>query len=232
VGMAEAVEEEHDENSGEWTKREFAGRWDLSDVRYVSSDVQEAEKSGLKVGANRYGADGQNLCFDFEVTGESHTGEKKRLFLPFKPPSSLYDASFYTGQGFHPDVRIYPASDGEDVPGNVICLNALCDVENIEDPTSISVTPKHFFDTRYPRQGIQYFSPYPEGDTMRWFEDNKEFELGFDGRFPDGSEDGEKIYFVFSATDELAGECSLYNIVTYTYTKGPMVVWEYNMPGY
>lgn len=232
VGMAEAVEEEHDENSVEWIKRELAGRWDLSDVRYLSSEVQEAEKSGLKVNANRYGVDGQNLCFDFEVTGESHTGEKKRLFLPFKLPYSLFNTSFYPGQGFYPDVRIFPTSDGENTPGNVKCLYALCDVENIEDPTSISVTPKYFFDTRYPRQGIQYFSPYPEGDTMRWFEYNKEFELSFDGGFPEGNEDGEKIYLVFSATDEMTGECALYNIATYTYTKGPIVVWEYIMPGY
>ncbi|MCR5402859.1 MAG: hypothetical protein K6E91_03450 [Butyrivibrio sp.] len=226
-GMEEQVEETHEESDPEWTKNEYAGRWDLTGVRFVNSDKSSGEKNGAKVTVNRYGVDGQNLSFEFEAPGQ-----KDEILFPFLLPAGQYGLNFYAGDNLYDTVRIYPSSAENQKNELLSCLYAICDVENEDSPSDLKITPKYYFPTQYPKKGIKSFSPYPQGDTMRWTERSMTAELNLEGSFPEGETDGEKISMVIGASDVITGECSLYNIFEYTYSKGPFVVWDYNPPGY
>lgn len=227
VGMGPVEEETHDETDPEWIRNEYPGRWDLTDVRFVNSAKLKGEKDGASVNVYRYGADGQNMSFDFEAPGQ-----KNSVLYPFERPYSLFGSCFYPGDHYYDALRLYPSTTDNQKNELMSCLYALCDVENIDSPSDLKIVPKYYFSTGYPHQGVKSFSPYPQNETMKWTENIKTAELSFEGSFPEGDSDGDKIYFVIGAADTVTGGCYLYNICEYTYSKGPFTVWDYNPPMY
>ena len=65
---------------------------------------------------------------------------------------------------------------------------------------------------------------------MSWRNDLLRGYLMIYGKFPEGSEDGEKLYLVFEAADDLTGEIRMMNLYEYTWKKGPDTVWFYREP--
>ncbi len=236
-GTEDEAEEEHEEGEPEWYKVEHPGIWNFTDVIYTGSESTSSEKDGITVKAERYGADGQNIRFTFDVTGDvnvtadteySCKGEEKKLYLQY----SAYKYSYYAEDMLYPRIGIFPELTQEHSPGTIDCIFALCDVEFDKSPSGPTVQPKNYFSAGYPKESVKKFSPDPRGKTMSWSDYYRKAYLSLEGCFPQGAGDGEKIYLVYSATDEVTGECSLYNICEYTYTTGPIVEWMYNQPGY
>ena len=54
----------------------------------------------------------------------------------------------------------------------------------------------------------------------------------FASLFPEGGDDGEKIWLVYGVMDSEEGDQRMYNIYEYTWKNGPDTVWTYNAPGY
>ncbi len=213
-------EEEHDENSPEWIRRDYPGRWDLTDVIYTGSDEGTTEKTGVTATAERFGVDGQNMCFTFN-------GREK-----YYMPTSIFDKSYYAEGYFSEIVKIYPDPVSDNPAGEPRCIFLLADVERDSDGAITTFKPKHYF-TQFLSDGpIKAFSPGPKGKEMKWREYEKKSDLNFEGSFPEGKADGEKIYLVYGARDSVTGDCSLYNVYEYTYTMGPITEWTYNPPGY
>ncbi len=221
TGAAAAEEEEeHDENSPEWIRRDYPGRWDLTDVIYTGSDESETHKTGLTATAERFGADGQNMCFTFN--------DREKYYMP----TTVFDRSYFADGYFSETVSIYPDPVSENPAGEPRCVFFLADVETDQDGSITTFKPRHYF-TQFLSDGpVKAFSPGPKGKEMKWRDSEKRSTLNFEGSFPEGKADGDRIYLVYGARDSITGACSLYNVYEYTYTMGPIIYWQYNPPGY
>ncbi len=222
-------EETHDPDDPEWLSFTYTGHWDLTDIRYIGTGAETETDGDISVLSERIGVDGQDIMYTYCIHGEdgkSCSGEK----LAFTIPELPFDIRYYAGDTFHPEIEIFADADAKNIPGSVICSLAFADVDFASGEYGVKVTPRKWFRVGYNGQEVKTFGPMPHGETMSWRNDIQRSFLYVEGSFPEGVEDGEKIWLVFGVMDSGSGENRLYNIYEYTWTRGPDTVWLYNMP--
>lgn len=223
---------EPDEDSPEWIKYEYAGHWDIEDVRYIGPVNPTDEKDGVKVKVERKGVDGQDIFYSF-----SGGSSDFQMIIPAKRFRKLI-GSIHSMDSQFLDILAYISSDDEDLPGNITISVAFADVDYEKGKYGALVSPVSYpMEKGWPREAVETFSPLPHGDGMSYLKSN---ELGggpgralmspSDFTFPEGKKDGDKLNLVLGVMDSVSGECRCYNIYEYNWVEGPDVVWVYNEP--
>ena len=217
----EPAETEEDHSDSGWMYEVYPGHWDLTDVRYVSEVRKEQGESEALIKAERKGADGQNKRYVFAKDGEE---------LVITIPEQKFADRYYAGDSFFQEVKIYADSRSEMEAVN--CSIALGQASFDEESGLFAMTPESYLTTGWPRTEVPSFGPIPHNETMSWRNDILRGYLMMYGEFPEGGEDGEKIWLVYGMMDEATHAYRMYDVYEYTWTKGPDTVWTYNQPMY
>ena len=200
----------------EYQKMEYPGRWDRTDIRYLGEDGGIAETDGSSVSMKRTGSDGREILF------RCKDAERESLV---RIPEPRLENLYYAGDSIFQEISIYCDPAEDDPSASVRCSLYLGDVSANDDGSIAEAVPKHYFTKGVSHEDVVGFSPHPHGDTMSWRNDLQRGYLQIDGVFPEGEEDGEKLYLVFEVTDDLTGECRMMNLYEYVWKKGPDTVW-------
>ncbi len=219
----EDAAEEHSENDPNWIKYVYEGHWDRTDIIYVNPGSETDADRPVRVRSERQGVDLQDIVYHYTKAGD---GSEFTVTIP----EPEFQDRYYSGDEFYLDVEIYCDGDEED-RGNVICALAFADIALGEGQYGVKVTPKEYL-YGIGNETIETFGPVPHRDTMVWDSRTRRAKLFMEGCFPEGGENGEKIYLVYGSMDSESGINRLYNIHEYTWTKGPDVVWQDNPPMY
>ena len=203
-----------------WDKREYSGRWDVTDVKYLFPKYNDVEEDHVKVHAERYGVDGEKKIVTFTNT---ETNETVRYEIP-----EIQEKVQYPGDLFYQEIIISCDSDAEEPPGYVVCALELCDVDYVNGKYGTKLISKQYFQ-RFSKDVVT-FGPIPHDDTMYWREDLKGGLITLDGSFPEGKKDGEKTNLVLAVMDSTTGSCRMFDIYEYTWREGPITEWDYNPP--
>ncbi|MCR4740014.1 MAG: hypothetical protein K5886_07125 [Lachnospiraceae bacterium] len=224
----EAAEETHEENDPEWIRHEYPGIWNLKDVRYINSEKTEDEKDGVRIRESRRGSDGQDMVYTFTVSKDnSPTGKEETL--QFLIPDPGFKTSYYGGESYYEELRIFRESETDGLPAGVICSLAIADVDLEKGSAKhggITVTPKSFLTSVTGKGSVDTF-----GENEDDF--NKHLNLASakaEGKFPSGTKDGEKLYLVYGVMDAVTKECRMFNVLEYEWTEKDIVDWQWNKP--
>ena len=216
--------EDHSEDDPEWIRNEYPGHWDRTDIIYLNPGSETDRDGTIRVRSERMGVDLQDIVYHFAAAGKE---EEFTVTIP----EPVFKSRYYAGQEIYQDLEIYCDSDAED-RGYVICSLALADIAIGEGKYGVKVDPKQYFSKTLGHKQVKTFGPVPHSDTMNWESKDRRAKLFMSTSFPEGGEDGEKIWLVYGIMDSESGVNRLYNIYEYTWTKGPDVIWRYNPPMY
>lgn len=197
------------EDYPEYYSVEYPGCWNMTDIRFIGGDGEEIRDGDVTITAQRYGVEGEDMVYTFKGDDGSYT----RIHVPDFYPT----AKVFAGGSFFAWIKNTAYRDPEDAVGNLHCSLALADVEFDTGKYGIKIHPRQYIDT--------LISSMSEGETFE-----APGRIVFDGSFPAGQEDGEKIYLAYGVMDGFSGGVRMYNIYEYTYTMGPVTEWVYNPP--
>ena len=127
-------------------------------------------------------------------------------------------------------MKVYCDTVQEEVPGSVSCSFWFGEVTFDEEGNPAEMTPEYYFTEGYQKKEVLSFGPHPHDGSMSWRNDLHRGYLMLDGAFPEGKEDGDRLYVVFEAEDTLNAGSRLVNIYEYTWSESPETVWIYNPP--
>ncbi len=202
----------------EFQKMEYPGHWDRTDIRYLGEDGGVAEADGISVSMKRTGSDGREILFSWK------DAEKESLV---RIPEPRLEDLYYAGDSIFQEISIFCDSAEDDPSASVRCSIYLGDVSVNDDGSIAEAVPKYYFTKGVSHEDVVSFGLHPHGDTMSWRNDLQRGYLQIDGVFPEGKEDGEKLYLVFEVTDDLTGVRRMMNLYEYVWKKGPDTVWLY-----
>ncbi|MCR5108460.1 MAG: hypothetical protein K6B28_09885 [Lachnospiraceae bacterium] len=208
-----AIKDENDqthEGDPEYYSEERKGHWDMTDIKFIGGNKKELKDGDIIIKAERYGVEGEDMVYTYNMDDGSYC----RLYLPeIYPDEFVYaDGSFYIW------IKNTSYSDPENTEGILHCSLALADVEFNKGEYGIKVHPQMYFESSFlDENDVTFEAPG---------------RISFDGVFPAGDRDGDKIYLVYGVMDGFSGNVRMYNVYEYTYSEGPEIEWIYNPPMY
>ena len=223
AGGGSEAEETPEDHSGDpdYFSAEYAGHWDRTDIRFAGTDGDRKDSGETGVMMKRAGSDGRDILCRME---NADAGPVFRI-----PAPGLKDR-YYSGDSFSLEMKVYCDTVQEEVPGSVNCSFWFGEVTFDEEGNPAEMTPEHYFTEGYQKKEVLSFGPHPHDGSMSWRNDLHRGYLMLDGAFPEGKEDGDRLYVVFEAEDTLNAGSRLVNIYEYTWSEGPETVWIYNPP--